>query len=573
MASSTDVEPQQVPWERRYPGRLEYELARLHQHGSDPVVDEKALAAGRLTVSLKWPLKAGPVALRAEFPDGYPRLRPLVFLTGDPNEYPDRHCSPIDGNLCLLGRDTAQWIPSFTLAELLDSQLDHALHGGGDEDPQGESAEVWWNCFGLPESYVLVDSDWAVGSEPKGSLTIKAAITGGRAPNVQAAVVRVTGASGNEILRWNGNLPAEVAAGRELQVPWVRIDGDFPPKNGGADLVRLLDTEPTFKPRPREIAHGTFGHFVGVVYRTEIQQGVVADAWLLALQIGSKKAFDPRKPQTPDLKIIRTMRAGPSDVGWRVPAVRALRGKTIALLGVGAIGAPLALELARNGVSVMRLMDDNRVGAGNSIRWPLGASTWGKQKADSLCAFARREYPWCDAVSLVHRLGTFTKGGEGDDVMAARLLDGADLAIDASASYGATTLLYDYCKARELPLISLYATPPVIGGVVARYDAAGGCPVCLEYHHAEKTIVPPLGTGESGELIQPPSCAERTFSGGSYDLTELSLAAFRLALSTVSSGETAAVVETLSLRSSDDRVLPSWTVDQLAPHTKCTCAK
>lgn len=68
-------------WEKRYPGRLKFELDALRAAGITPEIDELALAAGRLSLTFDWPLdKATTLRLQAVFPDAYPHFRPQVFL-------------------------------------------------------------------------------------------------------------------------------------------------------------------------------------------------------------------------------------------------------------------------------------------------------------------------------------------------------------------------------------------------------------------------------------------------------------------------------------------------------------
>ena len=566
MASSAAVEP---PWEKRYPGRLDYELARLREAGANPVVDEKARASGILKLDLTWDVDGEPVELTATYPDGFPRLRPLVSLRGDPDLFPDLHCNPRDGTLCLLGRDSAQWVPSWTLAKLLASQLADALKGTGEEDPQAEPGEVWWNVHGLRDSYCLVDSAWNIGAASEGSLTLRLVGRGGQTPFVRAVITEIRGGGGVTLAEWQGAVPPEISAGRDLTVQWVRVEGSFLPRRPADQIKEVLASSPRLANlKPREIAPGLDGYIFAVVYETEVQLGVKADSWLLVIVHGSRKAFAQVVGKRPEIHTIPTRRSGATDLGSRVPAIADLRTRTVALFGLGAIGAPLALELARNGCREVRLLDRDIVEPGNSVRWPLGSGSWGRKKAEALTEFIEAHFFWCRAVPEHFSIG---QAEAPDDEVLARMLDGVDVAIDATASYGVTTLLYDYCRERGIPLVSLWATPPVAGGIVARYMPQGGCPVCLEHHYAGGTLEPPPGYGSEGGLVQPPGCAERTFTGGSFDLKELSLEAFRLVLDTLREPDLPAVVETLALADGDARIPPSWRSEALTPHEKCVC--
>ena len=130
-------------------------------------------------------------------PLGQPRTRPIVSLHTDQAEYPLRHCSPIEGVLCLLGRDGRQWQHQWTLRRLLDEQLADALNGTGEEDPRGEPAEYWWNILSVPDSYCLVASDWTIGEAKGGTMqmALHAQWAHGK-PFVKAAVTEVLDEAG-----------------------------------------------------------------------------------------------------------------------------------------------------------------------------------------------------------------------------------------------------------------------------------------------------------------------------------------------------------------------------------------
>ena len=148
-------------WERRWRGRFRFEIEALRHAGVAPVPDPAALRAGRLAISFDWPLDADTIlTLKAVYPDTFPRIRPQVFLVAGLEPWPGQHINPHAGNLCLLGRESRQWMSKWTLRKRLDEQLEDAVRGGGVEDPQGEPAEVWWNTAGPPGACCLIDSAW-----------------------------------------------------------------------------------------------------------------------------------------------------------------------------------------------------------------------------------------------------------------------------------------------------------------------------------------------------------------------------------------------------------------------------
>ncbi|WP_353012393.1 ThiF family adenylyltransferase [Mesorhizobium sp. M0977] len=262
-------------------------------------------------------------------------------------------------------------------------------------------------------------------------------------------------------------------------------------------------------------------------------------------------------------------------MGRRVPSVSALRDKTIAIIGLGALGSPIAADLARNGCRKLIALDCDIVEPGNSIRWIAGASAWGLPKAEFLKSHLEAEYPWTRVEAITHRIGGASADPSvvGDDERLATTLREVDCVIDAAASTGVTFLLGDYCRAFGVSLISVYGATTLKGGVVAYHHPTSGCPICKETAHDLRRIPRAPGTGETVGLIQPPGCSEATFMGASFDLQELSAEAVRMAVDILSRpGDfKESVVHTLTLHDGAKRLPPNWRVDQLPALPECGC--
>jgi hypothetical protein len=504
-----------------------------------------------------------------------------VRLRGDRSTFPPRHCSPIDGNLCLLGRESRQWRHQWTLRKLLELQLADALHDEGEEDEQGEPAEYWWNHLGQQGSYCLVDSSWNLREATDGTLTLRYRLLRQDGHlEIHAVVTEVSDSAGLRIHDWSAPVPRSLSEGaKETRIPWLYVDETIFPTGDILEIQELMDS---LKAMPRLVEYGTSvtARWFAISYRSELGFRTEGLSWLFPFVFGSKKSFRKPKPgekrKAPRAIIVPTFRAGEDDLGARVPAVRLLRDKKVAVVGLGAVGAPLAVELARNGCSLLHLVDLDRVEPGNSIRWPLGASAWGREKADSLSELIQNEYPWTEAVAHYHAVGTFANDNAeaGDDALFETILRDIDLVVDGTASYGVSTILSDHCRDLGIPLIALYASPPVEGGIVARFSPESGCPTCLEFAYHAGMLQHAAGFGEERGLQQPPGCSERTFTGASFDLQELSLQAMRLIVQTVQDPSSASLseIQTLSFVSDGRRVPPVWRVNALPKFDDCSCS-
>lgn len=580
-------------WEKRYSGRLRCELDALQSAGITPEIDLDALRAGRLSLTFAWPLDPGTtLQLRAVFPDAYPHIRPQVFLLSGLDPAPARHRSPIEGNLCLLGRDSRQWMPSWTLHQLLAEQLEDAVRDTGDEDPQGEPADYWWNALNRTGSYCLIDSAWEFGSVQEGTLllryapgspvTEKSGTRSMQVPIIRAYVEEVRSSDGAVLHRWNGAVPAPLAkSGLTLDIPWVKANQTvLPDPDLGKQMRAIRDAHPWLqRSKPHRYQEGLQFDLFAIVHPSETgfeQKGL---GWIFFFPFGHLQAFKPANKKKGNKTVTATVlpvyRAGADDIGHRVPALATLKQKRVLVVGTGAVGAPVVIELARNGCGTLQLIEHDTVEPGNTVRWPLGASAWGHGKLNALETFLAREYPATTVRIHTHFIGHAAPSIDdtGDDEVLDTIIPNVDLVIDASASHGVTTLLADRCKAAKVPLISLFATPTLEGGAIVRHVGDGGCPNCLEYAWHNNEIIPPLGRGSEDGLTQPPGCAERTFIGAGYDLQELSLQAVRLAVETLSAEDAPqSVVQTLGLiDEAGHRRPPHWRVDPLPKHPACRC--
>lgn len=244
-----ELQPGKFPnWDTAWrEDRFAYEIAALSTFVGDSLrVDEDLLDKGLLRLEFTWPMSDGTTCdLEARYPDSFPYLRPQVFLRAQPERFPLRHCSPNDGNLCLLGRDTSQWPTNWTLAQLLQKQLEKALKGDVDEDPQGEPIEVYWNNIGtaaaaIDGSYILIDSSWDLQSTDHGKLTIAYSIKKiGDRVQFRGAVIQVADSNEAVIAQAGFALPNSLQLNadgkRSIELPWKRVNRLAPPAYGKFD--------------------------------------------------------------------------------------------------------------------------------------------------------------------------------------------------------------------------------------------------------------------------------------------------------------------------------------------------
>ncbi len=230
----------------------------------------------------------------------------------------------------------------------------------------------------------------------------------------------------------------------------------------------------------------------------------------------------------------RACRAAPSDLSVRIPQLAPLAGHTAALFGLGALGAPLAIELARCGIGELRILDQDFVEPATVVRWPLGLPAAGLAKAEALANFIGSHYPFTTVKALSYSIGAAPADDPGEDPLE-EMVEGASILIDATAEVGIQHFLSDMAAAKGLPFLLLDASYGAWGGTICRVrpGITAGCWMCFRHAIMEGTI-PDAPADPNGE-VQPVGCADPTFTGASFDLGMISLQAARLVVSTLCS--------------------------------------
>jgi sulfur-carrier protein adenylyltransferase/sulfurtransferase len=88
------------------------------------------------------------------------------------------------------------------------------------------------------------------------------------------------------------------------------------------------------------------------------------------------------------------------------PRLATLQRATVAVLGCGSVGAPVAINLARAGVGKLILVDQQMLKGANVGRHPLGVSSIDSPKASELAKRLRGDLPHMEVVSHISKVQT-----------------------------------------------------------------------------------------------------------------------------------------------------------------------
>jgi molybdopterin/thiamine biosynthesis adenylyltransferase len=557
-----------TPWWTRVPERLEYEFEALRRAGIQFSRRDADFAEGILVLDLVVDDEhGGKINLRAEFPDFYPYVRPEVYAATLSLE---RHQNPFGKNLCLLGRRLDVWQPEMTLAELITEQLPKVLAANRSkaksdvasiEDQQGEPLSAFYN-YSL-NGVVLLESTFSPRMFERAATATFATLRG---HDGVLGALELRAPDGRAVARMSHHTSGPFENVREGR--WILLERAIREAEPTAFDAELIRRHPELAAR----RYAGDNDFILVGFPDELGWFERKLNWTMLIRRKVRKGITVKNDER---FLLRAQRIGLEDRAARVPEAQALSTKRVTIFGVGCLGAPIALELARSGVAELRLLDWDTVDAATTVRWPLGIAMAGRTKVESLAGFIQLNYPWTRVHAEQHRLGHPKPGPplRPDSQVIGEVLSRTDLIVDATAEFALQRMLSDLALEHHVPYIGAHATLGGFGGQVLRLEhGRTGCWRCVRLYEEDGLIALPPSLPEESQ-VQPLGCAGSTYTGGSFDLGEVSLMVSRLAISTLANESEFGFqydVATLSLRDEGGRrVAPVWSSYNARPHPRC----
>lgn len=569
---------------------------------------------------------AGVINLRVAFPTDYPFFAPEVF---DPVNALglNRHRNPVDGQLCVIEQE--DWRIGLTIARLLRDQLPlltraSAHHHAwatpttavisGVVAPGYTRAETPIEIPGAERlsSYsphvqgrpVMVVPDVDVPLRHRsGTFALRYALdfTNAGQPALAAGVVEHIAADG-QLISGPDEMPRDLQSfvftdtGR-----WVR-DEDYDPAEEPAvvweRIQPLLTAQPpaqlgTMRPEPTSGGataetggEGAPGRIrvqgletIGLLVPAEVGYREPGWEWVFlryvaleektaCLLIASQRLGDStRHPSRPSTHT--TTRARQTNLARAVDPV----DPVIALIGVGAVGGHVAVDLARAAKSHLDLIDGDVIDIATRCRQWAPIARAGTAKVEALARHLRDNNP--DIVITAHllHLGLVFEDAHRleDERRVIDLFRSADIVIDASANPAVTRYLNAVRLSVNKPLLVVSGTAGAWGGVVAELHPGSGCWACVEHHRLDKGLpVPPEDPDGS---ITPRGCASPSFTGTNADLASIAHHASRIALELLDAAPSTGRDSTYAvaaLRAPGGGFQPiEWTSTILARHPDC----
>ncbi len=200
---------------------------------------------------------------------------------------------------------------------------------------------------------------------------------------------------------------------------WFRLEGEPPPLRWSHELLAFLEEQDYATKIPAQPSERRLLAFI-------FPDAVLEEERLFFLDLGASAKAKPKAGRGWPIRAPATYCVSRADLFRRLEGVRqadALEEKTVACLGLGAIGSSVALTLAREGVGSFALADPDTLRPGNVMRHALDLSSTGRYKAEAVDDALGRVNPEVETSSQVT--------GLSDPAVLETVLAGADLVIAA----------------------------------------------------------------------------------------------------------------------------------------------
>jgi hypothetical protein len=293
----------------------------------------------------------------------------------------------------------------------------------------------------------------------------------------------------------------------------------------------------------------------------------------LALFPGPSQAAEARPAPAESRMQVRVRRGYPigrDDLTARLPDdTTYLAYDSVTVVGVGALGGPVALELARAGVGRLHLVDGDTHDPATGARQLPSFRDAGSPKALAVAMRILESNPHVQLTCGMRDLGA----DDGRELLG---LAASSVVIDCTGNAAATRYLAAHLRATGTPLLIAAATAGGWGGTITTLPAAGdGCWECLQLHRADRTV--PWPPARPDGQLTPAGCSHPSYIGGWFDLGTVALQAIRtaLALLTTSSADVAAGgspfgdVQVLTQYQRGRPIHPRWRTSPLTVHPAC----
>ena len=588
------------------PEFIDEELESLRKKGLEPKIVEREDYPNRVVFECDIPNgtlgndTGKNIELEIIFPDNFPFFRPQVLAK---NIHLPRHQHPFHMDLCLLPKETINWDIQ-DIGSFLEDRLPKVLKEGRETDPEviastpDEQAEPVSEYYAGTKTLVFTSGRPKIMEEEVDLIAKELKILDSGVIKVgikqnpsSISLEEVTGGgliiNINKWIDKNGELiESDFESFFDPYIirtlSWYKLS-KFPSEIYGENFLKefkkIVTRDNATGLQSLNLRTKNFNLLSSfcLLFPEEQAPGKYGWGWAQytygeVFSIGSKKKKAP-KPYSNLFSKIHYL--SNTEYFNRIPQVKNFQGKTVGLLGVGAIGAPIAIELAKNGIKTLKILDYDWFESPNTVRWPLGMDYLGYSKIEALKKFISKNYPYTNVIPFYHKIGDpYLKIDENE--LLKELFNECDVIIDATVENAVNHLISKRCQSLNIPYILAEGRRGGWGGLVARFlpNITEGCWTCLQnklYNDSENNSIKRPPDDNSGN-IQQAGCGDISFTGTHFDLINVSLAVVKIVANIFSEEDNfswdVGILSTVKDEDNKD-ILPQWETYPLTVSKYC----
>lgn len=270
----------------------------------------------------------------------------------------------------------------------------------------------------------------------------------------------------------------------------------------------------------------------------------------------------------------------------RQPHLKPLGARTVAIVGVGALGSPFADLMAKAGLKGLYLVDSDISTHGNRIRHQLDLTDVGRSKVRAIANRLMHVDPWSQISVQEMRLGVAVPGPEEAQLQMAHdavleEIEARDLLVNTSAHVITGFYCSRLAKLANRPILHAWVSSGAWGGrILLQRPGESACMECLGQHQADDEdadyqdkMVPQVESDPNIEEVRELGCADPTFTGPGFELTATAAAAARVAVQALLDGDgyPSADFDLVTLNFRDENTaMPTTRYTRLPVHPDCS---
>jgi molybdopterin/thiamine biosynthesis adenylyltransferase len=272
----------------------------------------------------------------------------------------------------------------------------------------------------------------------------------------------------------------------------------------------------------------SIGPLLGIKYIDEVGKRGNLESRFLVIALKDVLTQKRKRPFQTQFGVFNSNEISPTKLFKRVPNLQPLSNKHVVVLGLGTIGAPVALEFAKAGVGKLTLVDRDVLNVGNVIRHICNLHQVGLPKVHAVRQVVNSHNPYVEVIPQVENWGMETS----DERVATTLRD-ADLIVCAVAHTPTEVYMNKMAYHFNIPVIYSYAGFGAWSGRVFRIEPGlTGCYDCNRWNIYENEDLQFTEPKDLEELYDN-GCATPAFPGSGIDTGILANLTSRLSIQTL----------------------------------------